>query len=65
MRGWIEPRPKPCPCGSGNHRQEMHDIRGYFVTFYCDVCEEKKKAGLNPAIFTDFNYPEPGEDDDD
>jgi hypothetical protein len=65
MKGWIEPRPKLCPCGSGLIRREMHDIRGYFVTFYCEACEKQKVAGLNPAIFTDYNYPEIGEDDDD
>jgi len=65
MKGWIEPYSKLCPCGSGELRSELFDIRGYFCTFFCSKCEKEKRAKFNPAIFTDFNYPEPGEDDDD
>jgi len=55
---------KPCPCGSGLPRRELHDAKGYFCTFYCDVCEKEKMSKFNPDIFTNFNYyTEPGEDD--
>jgi hypothetical protein len=34
----------------------LRDARGIFCTFFCDVCEEKKRAKYRPEIFTDSNY---------
>jgi len=47
---------KLCPCGSGEPRRELKDARGIFCTFYCDKCEERKRASFRPDIFTDSNY---------
>jgi hypothetical protein len=42
---------RPCPCGSGLSRFELHDAAGIFCTFICDECEDEKRAKFNPAIF--------------
>ena len=47
---------KPCACGSGYPREEVHDARGIFVTFCCDKCRERKLSGYRRDIFTDPNY---------
>lgn len=55
---------KPCRCGSGEPRHEIHDARGIFVTFACSSCEKEKLKGYRPEIFTNSNYDAPDLGDD-
>lgn len=48
---------KPCNCGSGEPRHEVHDARGIFVAFVCDECEARKLKPYRSEIFTDPLYP--------
>jgi hypothetical protein len=45
-----------CNCGSGEPCRPLCDARGIFVSYVCDKCEEEKKKGFRPEIFTDSNY---------
>jgi hypothetical protein len=56
MRGWVEPRTRPCPCGSGKDSHWLKDARGIEVARVCETCEAGKKAGYRPDIFTDSQY---------
>ena len=52
----MEWTPKPCPCGSGELREEVHDARGIFVAFVCDRCRAERLRGYRREIFTDPSY---------
>lgn len=54
-----------CRCGSGEHRYELVDARGIFVSYVCGACEDEVKSKYRPEIFTDGNYEcdEPIDDD--
>lgn len=56
---------RTCSCGSGKPRAELYDARGIFCCFYCDDCEEEKRASYRPDALSDWNYPadEPIEED--
>lgn len=56
MSHWSAPSPKPCRCGSGLDRHELHDAAGIFCAFVCEKCEPAKRATFKAAIF-DYSGP--------
>ena len=55
--------PQPCTCGSGFYRRELKDGHGIFLTFACDVCEERKLSEFRPDIMEAYDHDEPLDDE--
>lgn len=67
MPGWTRyDETRPCGCGSGEIRRALVDARGIFCAYVCDKCEQKKRSGYRPDIFSDPSYwhDEPIEEDE-
>lgn len=47
---------RTCSCGSGKPRAELYDARGIFCTFYCDDCENEKRARYRPDVLSNPAY---------
>jgi hypothetical protein len=54
--GWIEPRARPCPCGSGLLSHWLRDARGIEVARVCAACEDEKKKRVRPDVLVDSQY---------
>jgi hypothetical protein len=45
-----------CSCGSGKYKEALHDARGIFCCYYCDSCEQEKRARYRTEVLEDSAY---------
>ena len=45
-----------CSCGSGERKNELVDARGIFCCYYCDDCEQEKRARYRTDVLEDSDY---------
>lgn len=43
---------RACSCGSGLPRYALTDAAGIFCAYVCEDCEDDRRRGFNPAIFS-------------
>lgn len=51
-KAWLN----ACPCGSGHEAWPLHDARGIFVSYVCEICEKEKRSRYRSEIFDNPNY---------
>lgn len=54
-----------CHCGSKLYAPARYDGHGIFLTYACDTCWPKKRAGFREDIMEPYSADEPIDDDDD
>lgn len=47
---------KLCLCGSGQSRQSLHDARGIFCCYVCDICKASKASRYRIEVLEDPSY---------
>jgi hypothetical protein len=45
-----------CSCGSGKYKEALHDARGIFCCYYCDDCEQEKRARYRTDVLEESDY---------
>lgn len=45
-----------CMCGSGKQKRAHYDARGYFLTYACPDCRERKLAVFRAEVLDDPQY---------
>jgi hypothetical protein len=48
--------PDTCYCGSGKSKLSLYDARGIFCCYYCDDCEQEKRAQYRAEVLMDPGY---------